>query len=107
MNCVVVHQVHTGWRILVLGSFFVCLFVCLFVLIYFLITGSEEEDEELFSWEEYLKKCHAKAVPKETFKHVSTCTYTCTCFPLFDHRTILTVLILAVCKTDVTKHRIN
>ena len=35
------------------------------------LTGSEEEDEELFSWEEYLKKCHAKAVPKETFKHVS------------------------------------
>ena len=35
------------------------------------MTGSEEEDEELFSWEEYLKKCHAKAVPKETFKHVS------------------------------------
>lgn len=33
-------------------------------------SGSEEEDEELFSWEEYLKKCHAKAVPKETFKHV-------------------------------------
>lgn len=35
------------------------------------LAGSEEEDEELFSWEEYLKKCHAKAVPKETFKHVS------------------------------------
>ena len=35
------------------------------------LTGFEEEDEELFSWEEYLKKCHAKAVPKETFKHVS------------------------------------
>lgn len=35
------------------------------------LVGSEEEDEELFSWEEYLKKCHAKAVPKETFKHVS------------------------------------
>lgn len=33
-------------------------------------SGSDEEDEELFSWEEYLKKCHAKAVPKETFKHV-------------------------------------
>lgn len=33
-------------------------------------SGSEEEDEDLFSWEEYLKKCHAKAVPKETFKHV-------------------------------------
>ena len=37
----------------------------------FFITGSDEEDEELFSWEEYLKKYHAKAVPKETFKHVS------------------------------------
>ena len=36
----------------------------------FFITGSDEEDEELFSWEEYLKKYHAKAVPKETFKHV-------------------------------------
>ncbi|RMX60289.1 hypothetical protein pdam_00017999, partial [Pocillopora damicornis] len=33
-------------------------------------SGSDEEDEELFSWEEYLKKYHAKAVPKETFKHV-------------------------------------
>ncbi|XP_015761803.1 PREDICTED: scm-like with four MBT domains protein 2 [Acropora digitifera] len=33
-------------------------------------SGSDEENEELFSWEEYLKKCHAKAVPKETFKHV-------------------------------------
>lgn len=33
-------------------------------------SASDEEDEDLFSWEEYLKKCHAKAVPKETFKHV-------------------------------------
>lgn len=33
-------------------------------------SGSDEEDEDLFSWEEYLKKCHAKAVPKESFKHV-------------------------------------
>jgi len=33
-------------------------------------SGSDEENEELFSWEDYLKKCHAKAVPKETFKHV-------------------------------------
>ena len=37
--------------------------------------GSDEEDEDLFSWEEYLKKCHAKAVPKESFKHVSTWYY--------------------------------
>ena len=37
----------------------------------FVCSGSDEENEELFSWEEYLKKCHAKAVPKETFKHVS------------------------------------
>jgi len=37
--------------------------------------GSDEEDEDLFSWEEYLKKCHAKAVPKESFKHVSTWCY--------------------------------
>lgn len=40
-------------------------------------TGSEEEDEELFSWEEYLKKCHARAVPKETFKHVSAFNTIC------------------------------
>ena len=37
--------------------------------------GSDEEDEDLFSWEEYLKKCHAKAVPKESFKHVSKWCY--------------------------------
>ena len=41
--------------------------------------GSDEEDEDLFSWEEYLKKCHAKAVPKESFKHVSTWYYVLKC----------------------------
>ena len=66
----------------------------------FFITGSDEEDEELFSWEEYLKKYHAKAVPKETFKHVSIntcrCTSNCKCFFIFTACTrhnLLTLLL--------------
>ena len=43
-----------------------------FIFCKLIMIGSDEEDEDLFSWEEYLKKCHAKAVPKESFKHVST-----------------------------------
>jgi len=64
--------------ILLFSNFYLCLLYCTCAHLngfsYFAIcqiSGSEEEDEDLFSWEEYLKKCHAKAVPKETFKHVS------------------------------------
>jgi hypothetical protein len=36
----------------------------------FVVNSNEDDSEDFFTWEEYLEKCRAKAVPKSAFKHV-------------------------------------
>lgn len=55
---------HRAAIVIILSMFYLFIYIALAAF------SEEDEEVELFSWEDYLKKTCSKAVPKSSFKHV-------------------------------------